>query len=78
MDTYINFNSSMVQLKDVIKNASMPDGLFQFLYGTIKRGKLVNLCSTVSYFNSSMVQLKVVTVKIRHHFRLISIPLWYN
>ncbi len=57
-----NFNSYMVQLKDYRKlNTRLGYGKFQFLHGTIKRKQDRQLpIQLPAYFNSYMVQLKVV------------------
>ena len=68
----------MVQLKakDIdIKESSIE---FQFLYGTIKRFRLVMSDKILQHFNSSMVQLKEIHTLTSTGLMTISIPLWYN
>ena len=54
----IDFNSSMVRLKDTSIGVVKISILFQFQYGTIKRNYLPQSHHQHNYFNSSMVRLK--------------------
>ena len=56
-----NFNSTMVRLKGKDGTIIENNSIFQFHYGTIKSICRLKLTTTVVYFNSTMVRLKVLT-----------------
>ena len=73
----VDFNSSMVRLKEMVVNALTGEYVkFQFLNGAIKRPFEIGLPETQDYFNSSMVRLKVSIVKAIKIKMPISIPQW--
>ena len=52
------FNSTMVRLKALWMVMRIPEGKFQFHYGTIKRIPTACTRTGLHYFNSTMVRLK--------------------
>ena len=75
----IDFNSTMVRLKENANYQVINRITFQFHYGTIKRSISFFLLHFFSYFNSTMVRLKVKAMKEKGiKDEQISIPLWYD
>ena len=69
-----DFNSIMVQLKHAEAELDAANVRFQFHNGTIKTMQSSSTHFQTTYFNSIMVQLKLVCVwKVKQHCR-ISIP----
>ncbi len=52
------FNSCMVRLKVAVRTSEPVKGLFQFLYGAIKRLTFTESFGSSKYFNSCTVRLK--------------------
>ena len=78
IQTFHNFNSTMVRLKELPFVIYPYNELFQFHYGTIKRGQLGIFNLVFTNFNSTMVRLKEAKNRMITLSASISIPLWYD
>ena len=64
-DAEENFNSTMVRLKAAHEPNGGYESVFQFHYGTIKRGEAPFDSTLLTYFNSTMVRLKGVLTALK-------------
>ena len=53
-----NFNSTMVRLKALVYEFTLPLPKFQFHYGTIKSAQFLIAYTYYLYYNSTMIRLK--------------------
>ena len=68
----------MVQLLVNLTITNVPRCGFQFQYGAIIRTKEVHVWDILTSFNSSMVQLLVISMYVTLEDIKVSIPVWCN
>ena len=74
-----NFNSTMVRLKEDLKELRKCKKVFQFHNGTIKSLHFIRAnIRSIFDFNSTMVRLKEKGKKAPAVINIISIPQWYD
>jgi len=74
----VDFNSTMVRLKEAIAYIYSKEIGFQFHYGSVKRVNRAFKKKQTWNFNSTMVRLKDRCHKGTGAHHKISIPLWFG